>query len=160
MVAEIATGLSWFTPIFAFFLVLLIVYAVLKKTEVLGSNEGMMLIVSFIISSFFILESQLVDYVEFLTGWVGVVLAIIFFLLILFAFASRDFEFKILTKTKGVAWVVLVILAVLLIVSTSYVFNWVINWDLLQGWLQEDWFGFILLVALGIGAYLFIKTKE
>ena len=79
-------------------------------------------------------------------------------MLILFAFASRDMELKFIGGNKTISWAVLAILAVLLIVSTSYVFNWVINWDLVQGWFMTDWFGFILLVALGFGAYWFVRV--
>ena len=78
MAVEIMSGISWFAPIFAFLLVMFIVYAVLKKTEVIGTNDATVLIVSFIVASFFILEAQLVNYVEFITGWAGAIVVIIF----------------------------------------------------------------------------------
>jgi hypothetical protein len=160
MVAGILSGLSWFTPIFAFLLVLFLVFALLKKTEVIGDNDPVMFFVSFIVASFFVLEAQLVNFVEFITGWVGVLMVVIFFILLLLMFAGgRDFDLKFLTGSKGFSWALLAILVILLVVSTAYVFNWVINWALVKEWFMTDWFGFILLVVLGFGAYSFMKTK-
>ncbi|MBT7705820.1 hypothetical protein HN747_00050 [archaeon] len=163
MAVEIASGITWFAPIFAFLLVMLITYVILTKTELLKGNEGVAGIISFIVASFFMLESQLVDYVEFLTGWVGVLVVIVFFLFLLITFASKDFKLEILEKNNWFSWVFLAVIIGLFIFATSYTFDWVVNWAATWGrvntWVVSDWFGFVLLLALGAAAYGFIKTK-
>ena len=66
MAAEAASlsALSYFIPIFAFLLVFIVIYAILKKTGVLGGGEPVMLFVSLILSSFFILEASLVEFIR------------------------------------------------------------------------------------------------
>jgi hypothetical protein len=160
MVAGITAGISWFAPIFAFMLILFLVYALLKKTEILGTGDPMMFFVSFIVASFFILEARLVNFVEFITGWAGVIMVILFFLLLLLMFGGMDPKLEFLKTKNWFAFVLLGVLVILLVTSTSYVFNWVINWDSVNTWFGTDWFGFILLIVLGFGAYAFMKIKK
>jgi hypothetical protein len=159
MSVSFLSGLSWFTPVIAFLFVFVVVYSILKKTEVLSTNEPIILFVSFAVSAFFILEAQLVQFVEYITGWVGVFVVVIFFFLLLLAFGGLDKEFAILKKKNWFAWVMLVVVLGLLILSASYIFNWVINWDKISGWLQSDWFGFILLLVLTL-VISFVITKK
>ena len=49
-------ALSWFVPIFAFLLVFIVIYALLKKTSILGSSDMIMLFISFILASFFVVQ--------------------------------------------------------------------------------------------------------
>ncbi|MAG39874.1 hypothetical protein CMI41_02825 [Candidatus Pacearchaeota archaeon] len=159
MVAGIATGVGWFAPIFAFLLVFIIMFAILKKTGILGDSDPVVLFVSFIVAAFFILEAQLVDFVEVITGWVGVLMVVIFFLLILLAFAGKDNKLDFLHENNWFSWVVLIVIIILLVSSGSYVFNWVINWDLVEEWIMTDWFGFIALVVIGL-VVSFVLTKK
>ena len=78
MAAE--TGLvNYFLPIFSFLLVFIVIYALLHKTKILGENQPILLLVSLIMASFFIVNVNLVEYVEFTASWF-VVIAILFFL--------------------------------------------------------------------------------
>jgi hypothetical protein len=52
MVADIS-GLTWFMPIFGFMFVFLIVYAILKKSAILGDNEFITIFTSFVIATMF-----------------------------------------------------------------------------------------------------------
>ena len=163
MAADIVSGVTWFAPIFAFLLVMLITYVLLTKTKLLEGNEIVAVIISFIVASFFILESQLVNYVEFLTGWVGVLVVIVFFFFLLVTFTGKDFKLEILEKHNWFSWVFLVLIIGLFIFATSYTFDWVVNWASTWGrvnsWIVSDWFGFVLLLALGAAAYWFVKGK-
>ena len=32
--------------------------------------------------------------------------------------------------------------------TSAYVFNWVLNWDMINNWFGDGWFGFILLLLI------------
>ena len=82
MVEASVSAIGYFMPIFAFLLVFIVVYALLKKTGVLGGAEPVMLFISFILASFFIVEASLVEFVQFSSAWFGVGVVGIFFLLV------------------------------------------------------------------------------
>ena len=145
------SGISYFLPIFSFLLVFIIVYAILKKTEVLGGDSGVALFVSLILASFFIVNAQMVEFVEFSASWFVVFLICILFILMFLAFVSKDY-LKVFTENKG--------LAVAFIASASRVFQWAINWDATRAWFETDWFGMILLLVIaGIVAAVIAKKK-
>ena len=75
-------------------------------------------------------------------------------------FGGMDPKLEFLKTKNWFAFVLLGILVILLVISTSYVFNWVINWNSVNAWFGTDWFGFVLLVVLGFGAYAFTRVKS
>jgi hypothetical protein len=160
MVAPVDIGfIGFFMPIFAFLLVAIVVYAVLQKTEVLGNNSAVSLFVSFIMASFFIVEVQLVDFVGFTTSWFSVLVIIMFFLFIAIGFVPGDEPFKFLSKNNWFSWAVLVLMIVFFIISSSYIFNWAINWDWFMSGADSEWFGFLLLVVIGGVVAWVLKEK-
>ena len=52
MVVEI-TGLSFLAPIAMFVLVFVLVYAILKKTEIIGDSDGILITISIILALIF-----------------------------------------------------------------------------------------------------------
>lgn len=160
MVAEVSIGsVGYFLPIFAFLLVFIVIYALLKKTAVLGGNEPVMLFISFVLASFFIVEASLVDFVYFNSAWFGVMAVILFFLVALMGFIPGKEPLEILTKKNWFAWTLLGIIVAFFVISSAYVFNWVVNWDLVGGWFHTEWFGFaLLLVIAGVVSWK-IKKK-
>ena len=61
-----------FLPIFAFLLVMIVIYAILQKSQLLGDNPAISLFLSILMASFFIVEVQLVDFVSYTSSWVSV----------------------------------------------------------------------------------------
>ena len=85
MVTEASvSAIGYFMPIFAFLLVFIVMYALLVKTKVLGDSPAIMLFISFILSSFFIVQASLVEFIQFSSAWFGVVIIFLFFLVIIF----------------------------------------------------------------------------
>ena len=83
MVAQASiSAIGYFMPIFAFLLVFIVVYALLKKTEVLGTAEPIMLFISFILAGFFIVEASLVEFVQLGSAWFSVFVVLIFFIMV------------------------------------------------------------------------------
>ena len=151
-------ALNFFIGIFAFLLIFIVVYSLLKKTGVLGGNEPVMLIVSFLLAIFFVTEASLIEFVKVSSSWISVVLIVIFFIILLIGFLPGKEPLKFLEK-GWVAWVVIgVILAVFFFVSI-YVFNWAVSWNYIDNFLGNDWIGFVILlvVALIVGIALIRK---
>jgi hypothetical protein len=160
VIAESSTGaLGYFLPIFAFLLVFIIVYALMKKTAVLGGSEPIMLFISLVLASFFVVEASLVDFIQFNSAWFGVFAVAIFFVVALMGFIPGKEPLEILTKNDWFAWTILGLIVAFFVISSAYVFNWVINWEMLETWIYTDWFGLILLLVIAAFVSWKIKSK-
>lgn len=156
VVAEIGS-ISYFLPIFSFLLVFILVYAILKKTAILGDSNGVLLFISLILASFFIVNVKMVEFVEFSSSWFVVFLVCILFILMFLAFVSKDY-LKVFTENKAFALIFLAVLIIAFVVSAARIFNWVLEWDKIQAWFSTDWFGMILLLAVaGVVAWVLSK---
>jgi hypothetical protein len=160
MVASLSS-VNYFLPIFAFLFVFIVIYALLKKTEVLGDSEPVLLFVSFILSSFFIVEARLVDFVLINSSWFAVGAVLIFFIIALVGFwpGEKDAPLKFLTESAGwFRWIIFGVILAFFIISSSYIFNWVLNWSLIWDWVHSDWFGMVLLLVIaGIVSWTITK---
>jgi len=150
MVEASVSAIGYFMPIFAFLLVFIVMYAILVKTKVLGDSPAVMLFISFILSSFFIVEASLVEFVQFSSAWFGVIVIGLFFLVILLAFVPGIDIGKFVGSggNNWFAWVLLGLIVGFFVISSAYVFNWVVNWGMIQSWFNTDWFGMILLLVI------------
>ena len=128
MVAEASvSAIGYFMPIFAFLLVFIVIYALLMKTKVLGDNQPVMLFISFILSSFFIVQASLVEFVKFTSAWFSVIIIAVFFLIALLGFLPGKEPFAFLGKGNWFSWAFLFAVILFFIVSSAYVFNWVVS---------------------------------
>ena len=159
MAAISVSAIQYFLPVFAFLLVFIVVYALLKKTQVIGGSEGIMLFISLILASFFVIESSLVDFVILSSSWVSVLIIIVFFIVALLGFMPWKEPFGFLTKRNWFAWVLLAAVLGIFIVSSAYVFHWAISWGEFNEWINTDWFGMILLLVIAGIVALIIKGK-
>ena len=142
------SAIGYFVPIFAFLLVFIVIYALLKKTGVLGGSEPIMLFISFVLSSFFVVQASLVDFIQFSSAWFGVIVIGIFFLLLLLAFLPGESPLGFLTKKDWFSWAVLIVILIFFVVSSAYVFNLALSWGTVKGWFSSDWFGMVLLLVI------------
>lgn len=146
MVASLAS-VGYLLPVLSFLFVFILVFALLKKTGVIGDNEAVAIFISLILASFFVVNASLVDFVQLTSAWIAVFAVSILFILVLLAFVSKD-ALEAFTSNKAVAWIVVGLLVVFFIISSSYVFNWAVNWSLVNDWFYTDWFGFVLLIIV------------
>lgn len=138
-------------PIFAFLLVFIVVYALIVRSKVLGEgNKSVALFVSLLMASFFVVQASLVEFVQEVSAWVSVLVIVVFFLLLVTAFAPGDKPLEFLSKKSWFNWVILGVVIGIFILTSSYVFNWVINWSLVAEWIDSTWFGWILLVVIAL----------
>jgi len=148
MVEASVSAIGYFMPIFAFLLVFIVVYALLVKTKVLGDSPAIMLFISFILSSFFIVEASLVEFVQFSSAWFGTIIIAMFFLIVIVAFVPGIKLGEFFGKNDWFAWVLLGLMVAFFVISSAYVFNWVVNWGMVKSWFDTDWFGMILLLVI------------
>ena len=146
--AAVLSTLSWFVPIFAFLLVFIVVYAMLSKTGILGTSQAVMLFISFVLASFFIVQASLVEFIQFSSAWFSALIIILFFLLVILAFLPGKEPLSFLTKNNWFSWVVLGVIVAFFLISSVYVFNWAINWDLIGGWFDTEVVGMIMLLVI------------
>ncbi len=144
MVASLST-IGYFMPIISFLFVFVLIYALLAKTKVLGDNSAVSLMLSLMLSAFFIFNASLVELVRMSSAWFVAFFVCIFLFVVLVSFTHGKLD-KIMNPSM--AWVMLAVLIIIFVVSSSYVFNWAINWSTLRDWAHKDWFGFVLLLVM------------
>jgi hypothetical protein len=134
-------------PVIAFLFMFVLIYALLIKTKVLGDNQFTALFLSLIVAAFFIVNTQLVNFIQINVSWFAV-FAVCLFLIFTFVGLSGPEAVKKITDHKGFAWMLLGILIIAFVVSSSYVFNWAINWEMIKSWFDQPWFGSVLLAIV------------
>jgi hypothetical protein len=153
----VLSPLGYFMPIISFLFVFVLIYAVLVKTNILGKNNAVSLMISLMLSAFFIYNASLVEFVKTSAAWFVIFFICVFFILLLITFTHGDGIKKIMNPSM--AWVMLAILVIIFVVSSSYVFNWAVNWTTLKDWAHTDWFGFVLLLVMA-GIVAKVLTKK
>lgn len=117
------TSIGYFLPLISFLLIFVIVFSVLRKTEVLGKELFIQIFVSFLLATVFVSAISIRQYVLTIIPWFAVLIISLFFLLALIGLVGKSTEF--MHKGIGIA-VVLVFLAVFLI-SGIKVFNYALG---------------------------------
>jgi hypothetical protein len=163
------SAINFFTPIASFLLVFVVVYAILKKTEILGDNKPMNALVSFIMAIIFVSFSSMEAYVRNIVPWFAVLIVILFLVLLVAKFSTKDFD-KMMTK--GFAWIVVIIFLIAFLIVAINVFNPVFHPDrvlvsgenpqivsqLIYFIFYSNWAGTILLlIVAAVVAYVITK---
>lgn len=94
-----------------FLLVFVIVFSVLRKTELIGKELFVQLFVSFLLATVFVTAISVRQYVLTIVPWFAVLILSLFFLLVLLGFVGKSTEF--MHKGIGIAFVVLLIIVFL-----------------------------------------------
>ena len=117
------SGLGYFVPLLAFLLVFVLMYALLKKTEVLGDENRVILLVSFVLAVIFVSAASVRSAVENVIPWFALLIVALFFILVLMAFSQGDVS-KMMKPWFG--WVFVVILVIVFLISLLNVYYSVI----------------------------------
>jgi hypothetical protein len=166
MVIDIS-GLNFFMPVFSFLFVFIVIYALLFKTKVLGESKFILSLVSFIIAVIFMSFSSLDLYVQTIIPWFVVLAVVVFFVLMLGMFTSKDWIPK-----SWLGWIVVGILVLIFLIAAIRVFNPVFHPDLgiasgegtslleqLRGFMTGGIVGSILLIAIAVLVAWIIMKK-
>ena len=163
------SGLNFFMPVFSFLFVFVIIYALLAKSKIIGESKFVLLLISFIIAVIFMSFSSLELYVQTILPWFIVLLIVVFLVLMIGFFVTKDFS-KIVKP--GFTWVVVGILILIFLIAAIRVFNPVFHPDLgiasgegtsmleqLRGYMGGGIVGSIILIVVAI-VVAWVITKK
>lgn len=121
MVVDISF-LTYLAPIFAFLIVFVVSFAVLVKTEIIGDDKWVGLIVSLVIASLFVSMAGAKQYVINVIPWLAVLLVCFFFILFSIGIIGKNESMN-----KGLAIVFLILAGIVFLVVGFIVFSSYIN---------------------------------
>ena len=88
-------GLAYFMPIFSFLFVFVIMFAMLKKTNLLTDSNVTNGIISVIVASMFVTFSSVRVYLENVVPWFAVLAVALFFILLILGFSQQKIDVAI-----------------------------------------------------------------
>lgn len=154
------SGLSTFVPVFGFLLVFTVVYALLSKTELLGKNRFVHILVSFGIAIIFLVSANAIEYVKVVTPWFAAFIISLLFIGLVVGLMGKDSMEKIFKP--GFAWFIVIVLILIFLVSAAYVFADVINKYMGEPkafLLQPQILGVVVLIGLTVFAAWLLTRK-
>lgn len=154
------SGVSYLLPIFSFVLVFFVVFAILKKTGLLGENNFTMSVVALVLALIFISFSDVRSYIELVSPWFIVLVVLMFFVLFLGGFMLAKDITKI-TK-PAFAWVFIGLLALAFILIGYSHFGLAYNHDFinLRHWIfKREVSGSIILGIVALVAVFIVARK-
>lgn len=114
--------LQYFDVIFTVLFVFAIVYALLKKTEILGHSNSIIAIVAVAMAFLVLLSNTVVDMVKFMIPWFAV--AIIFFILVILifqTFGAGEKDIASALKDETLRWTIIGVAIVILVAAFGHV---------------------------------------
>jgi len=111
------TFLQYFSPIFVFVLVFVIVYAMLRFTKFMGENKILQSLISFFVAIIFLFSSSATTVVVVLAPWFTVFFIFIVFLLMAYKlFGATDDQIRnVLANVHAVHYTVLIVGIIILL---------------------------------------------
>ncbi|MDH3353543.1 MAG: hypothetical protein OEL87_03780, partial [Nanoarchaeota archaeon] len=67
---------------------------------------------------------------------------------VVLAFLPGKDPLAFLTKNDWFSWVILGLIVAFFIISSAYLFSWVVSWAVISSWFSSEWFGMILLLII------------
>lgn len=113
------SAITYFAPILAFFVVFVVVFAVLYKSKILGESKWGLVFTALVIASLFISAAGVRRYVEVITPWFGALLVSLFFLLVLVGFVGGKTDGML----SGLRWIFIIVGLLIFIISGVVVFS-------------------------------------
>lgn len=111
-------------PIFIFLFVFALMFTVLEKLKVLGTNRGVNSLVAFAVAMLFLISSPAIEVVKVITPWFAVLLIIIMCILVVFMFIGiKADEIAAAVAQSGNVWMIIIILLILLAIAFTFVFG-------------------------------------
>ncbi|OYT41017.1 hypothetical protein B6U80_02135 [Candidatus Pacearchaeota archaeon ex4484_26] len=111
------TILKFFMPVFVFIFVFALMYALFKKTEILGDSPFPILVVSFVIAIIFVVTPTAFKFTNVITPWLIVfIISLLFIFLILSWLDVYKLGGEGLAGAVGNPWVAWLVIGVILII--------------------------------------------
>ncbi len=103
--------LNYFSPVFTFLLIFVIVYAILQFTKFAGTNKILHSIISFLVAVVFLFSTSATAVVTFIAPWFTIMFIFIIFMLVAYKlFGATDEQIKtVISKSSTLQYFVLAI---------------------------------------------------
>jgi hypothetical protein len=158
MVMDVS-GISYALPVFTFVLVFVILFAVLKKTQILGGNAAIDVIVSIIIAVIFLSLTDVRTFVEDIVPWFVVVSLLAMFFLFFIMFVVVKEPEKLLKPWTAFLFIIILAVIVLYIFYNHFDVGTNSSFIDLKHWLVH-YKGSVWLAIVGIiVAWIVVKAK-
>jgi len=148
--------------ILPFLLIWIIVFAILRKTKLLGDNQQIDSLVAFIMGFIFISVLQPKEIVSNLILFLTVALVVMFVGLLLWGFISgKEMKGDILSANwaKWVAGIVVVVAVIIALVWAAGVDNQLIDLLFKQDWSEAFWINIAFIVVVAVALALVLRNQ-
>jgi len=117
--------LRYFSIIFPALIIFVIVFALFEKYKVLGDNRFVHTIIALALAFLVILSADLVELINVMAPWFVIIFVFVVFLLVLLKLmgASDESISSMLTKNKGIQWILIGIGFIILIAALAHVYG-------------------------------------
>ena len=114
--------LEFFSPLFIFLFVLLVFYAILDKTKILGENKGLSFMTALVVALLFVITTPALQIVETITPWLVVMLVVFMAIIIILLFigVKADTISEVVSSRSSV-WMIVIVLVLLLGIALTNV---------------------------------------
>jgi len=149
--------------ILPFLLIWIIVFAVLRKTKLLGDNQQIDSLVAFIMGFIFISVLQPKEIVSNLILFLTVALVVMFVGLLLWGFISgKEMKGDILSEkwAKWVAGIVVVVAVIIALVWAAGIDNSLIDLLFKQSWSDAFWTNMAFIVVIAVALALVLRKQD
>ena len=153
------SGVNYFLPAFSFVLVMVVIFAILKKIQILGESNGVIGIVSAVLALIFVSVTDVRLFVEAVTPWFAVIVLGLFFVMFLVYFGLKEPD-KLMKP--WVLWVFVGILVLFFLVQGAKIFNVSGNPDFIsvRDWITSEKVAGSLWLVLFAAVAIFAVTKK
>jgi len=115
---------EYFNVIFSFLLILILVYAILQKTKIVGSSNAINALIAVVIAFLSILSEPVIGIINFVAPWFVVMFIFLILLLLLFQIlGATDADIAVAVKDKAVIWTILGIGIIIIVAGFANVFG-------------------------------------
>jgi len=148
--------------ILPFLLVFVVVFAILEKTKVLGSDVKQLdAIVAFVIGLIFVGFAYPKDIVSNMILFLTVALIIVLVFLMIYGFATGSSgDFGITKNLKWVVGIVSVVAVLIALIWSSGTTNSWMNFLFYQGWSRSFWTNALFIVVIAIVLAVIVKKSS
>jgi len=117
--------MNYFSIIFPALIVFVIVFALFQKFKILGEDKTVHSIIAIALAFLVILSADVVELINVMAPWFVIIFVFLVLLLVLFKLmgASDENIAAILTKNKGVQWIIIGIGFIILIGALAHVYG-------------------------------------
>ncbi len=125
MVSLIDSGLGDFLiPIFIFILIYAVIFAVLRKTKILGDDVNINAVVAFVLAALFAVVPGAMKFVSIIAPWFVMLVIIAFSLLLVFMFGGLKTEkIEQIFRNSTVVWTILMISIIIVMGGLTAVYG-------------------------------------